>query len=340
MQSLPLLYGWVVMVATNPMARNILVDVAWRIALVIAAAAVAEYGLRRTMRPPIRRLESLAPPVRVAESDASVPTAETEDDAVARAEAGDIEAPVKRRPYPTAWTLLKRVPLVLARLALELVPVLGIVLIGHLFAGSSLGGQTVSRLIILAVVDSYAICVAVLCVLRMLLSPDASRLRLFLFHLRDSTATYLMYWAKRLIVIGVLGYATGEVGLLLGLSEIAHDALEKGVGSCCTYSWPTSWCATGGRAPVAARTRRRHGCPRPCAQQFCPDLALGRVVLPDRALADLGHRGATRVRRRPTLFYPHRLGADRRASGPCWCCWAWSIALCGRPRSRPASTPA
>ncbi len=53
--------------------------------------------------------------------------------------------------------LLKRVPLVLARLALELIPVLGIVLIGHLFAASTLGGQTVSRLIILAVVDSYSI---------------------------------------------------------------------------------------------------------------------------------------------------------------------------------------
>jgi len=70
-------------------------------------------------------------------------------------------------------TLLKRVPVVLARLALELVPVLGIALVGHLFVGSSLGGQTVSRLIILAVVDSYAICIAFLCLARMLLSPDA-----------------------------------------------------------------------------------------------------------------------------------------------------------------------
>jgi moderate conductance mechanosensitive channel len=51
-----------------------------------------------------------------------------------------------------------------------------------------------------------------------------------LFHLRDAAATYLMYWTQRLVPIAVLGYAIGEVGLLLGLSDIAHDALEKGVG--------------------------------------------------------------------------------------------------------------
>jgi small-conductance mechanosensitive channel len=227
-QSLPLLYGWAVMVATNPIARNILADVSWRVVLVLVIAAAMEFGVRRAMQRPIHGLEKLAPVARLEDSNEPAAPAEAEDDAVARAEAGDIEAPVPRRPRLSAWTLLKRVPLVLARMALELVPVLGIVLAGHLFAGSGLGGQTVSRLIILAVVDSYAICVALLCLARMLLSPSASRLRLF--HLRDSTATYLMGWARGLILIAVLGYAVGEVGLLLGLSDIAHDAMEKGVG--------------------------------------------------------------------------------------------------------------
>jgi small-conductance mechanosensitive channel len=180
------------------------------------------------MQRPIRGLEGLAPAVRVAESDEPEAHAEHGDDPVARAEAGEVEAPVPSRHRPNPWTLLKRVPLVLARLVLELVPVVGITVVGHLFAGSTLGGQTVSRLIILAVVDAYAICVTLLCLARMLLSPKASRLRLF--HLHDSAATYLMYWSKRVVLIAVLGYAAGEVGLLLGLSEIAHDAFEKGVG--------------------------------------------------------------------------------------------------------------
>jgi small-conductance mechanosensitive channel len=227
-QSLPLLYGWVVMIATNPLARDILADVFWRVLLVLALATAVEYASRRALQRPIHGLERLAPHVRVAEASEPPAQSDSEQDANARAEAGDIEAPVARRPRPSPWTLLKRVPLVLARLVLELVPVLGIAVIGHLFAGSVLGGQAVSRLIILAIIDAYAVCVAILCVARMLLSPGSSHLRLF--HLSDSAATYLMYWVKRLILIAVLGYAIGEVGLLLGLSDIAHDAMEKGIG--------------------------------------------------------------------------------------------------------------
>jgi small-conductance mechanosensitive channel len=237
-QSLPLLYGWLVVMATNDTARTMLADVIWRVALVLACAAAVEYGLRRALRRPIRTLEGPAPLTPqsnsdepnsdepAADSDEPVPETNPGDDTLTRAEAGEIEAPIPRRP--SAWNLLKRVPLVIARLLLELVPVLGIVLIGHLIAASSLGGQTGSRLIILAVVDSYAVCAALLCLARMLLSPHAARLRLF--HLRDTTAAYLMYWSRRLILIAVFGYVIGEVGLLLGLSDIAHEALQKGIG--------------------------------------------------------------------------------------------------------------
>jgi small-conductance mechanosensitive channel len=234
-QSLPLLYGWVVMMATNYTARTLLADVVWRVALVLACAAAVEYGLRLVLRRPIAALEGLAPSRQAdhGEPDTDTDTdtdAEQDDDPdpVARAEAGDTEAPIPRRPGPSPWNLLKRVPVVIARLVLELLPVLGIALVGHMIAASSLGGQTGSRLIILAVVDSYVVCAALLCVARMLLSPRASRLRLF--HLPDTTAGYLMRWSRRLILIAVFGYALGEVGLLLGLSDIAHDALEKGVG--------------------------------------------------------------------------------------------------------------
>jgi small-conductance mechanosensitive channel len=246
MQSLPLLYGWVVVMATNYTARALLADVAWRVALVVACAAAVQYALQRAMRRPIRRLEGQAPALRQTgpdapvsptdpdesvpgeDPDAPVPGEDPDEDAVAGAEAGEIEAPIPLRRGPSAWNLLKRVPLVIARLLLELVPVLGIALAGHLIAASSLGGQTGSRLIILAVVDAYAVCAALLCVVRMLLSPGASRLRLF--HVRDTTAAYLTNWSRRLILIAVFGYAIGEVGLLLGLSDIAHDALQKAVG--------------------------------------------------------------------------------------------------------------
>jgi moderate conductance mechanosensitive channel len=224
-QSLPLLYGWVVVMATNYTARSLLEDVVWRAAVALACAAAVEYALRRAMRRPIRGLENLAPAPRPTETEEQAP--DSDDEAVARAEAGETEAPLPHR-RPSPWTLLKRVPLVIARLLLELVPVLGIAVIGHLIAASSLGGETSSRLVILAVIDSFVVCAAALSVIRMLLSPGTSRLRLF--HLRDTTALYLMKWSRRLILIAVIGYAIGEVGLLLGLSQIAHDAFQKTVG--------------------------------------------------------------------------------------------------------------
>lgn len=226
-QSLPLLYGWAVVMVTNPIAHALLADVSWRVALILVCAASVDYGLRRAVRRPVLGLESLAPVMRLADSDESLPLGGDADPLV-RAEAGELEAPVPRKIAPSAWTLLKRVPLALARLILELVPVLGVVVIGHLIAGSSIGGQTASRLIILAVVDAYAMCVALLCVIRMLLSPEASRLRLFYLH--DSSSAYIMRWARRVILIAVVGYALGEVGLLLGLSDIAHDAMQKATG--------------------------------------------------------------------------------------------------------------
>src|SRR5581483_2182167 len=100
---------------------------------------------------------------------------------------------------------------------LELVPVLGFALAGHLVTGSSIGGNTSSRLVMLAVVDAYALCGALLSVARMLLSPHARRLRLFQV-------------PRRLVIVAVFGYAIAEVGVLLGLSDVAHDALLKANG--------------------------------------------------------------------------------------------------------------
>ena len=56
------------------------------------------------------------------------------------------------------------------------------------------------------------------------------RTRLRLFNMRDDIAGYLMRWTRRLVVIAVFGYAVAEVGLLLGLSNVAHEGVLKAVG--------------------------------------------------------------------------------------------------------------
>jgi small-conductance mechanosensitive channel len=211
-QSLPLLYGWAMVMATNPVARGLLADVLWRVALVLAGAAALEFSFRLALRRPIRSVESFAPSPALS------------DEPLARAEAGETEPPHRR---VSAWTLLRRVPLVFVRLLLQLLPALAIVVFGHLFAGSALGGETISRLVVLAVAGAYAACAALLTVMRMLLSPETPRLRLF--DLPDAAALYLMRWSRRMILIAVIGYVFGEAGLLLGLSDIAHEALQKTV---------------------------------------------------------------------------------------------------------------
>ena len=124
--------------------------------------------------------------------------------------------------------LLHRIPLVIGRLALELLPVLGFVLIGHTMALTPLGGDDTSRLVLLALIDAYALCAAILCVARMMFSPNEPRLRLL--PISDDQADYAKRWTRRIVVVAVFGYAIAEVGLLLGLSDAARDALLKATG--------------------------------------------------------------------------------------------------------------
>ena len=57
------------------------------------------------------------------------------------------------------------------RLFLELLPVLGFLTVTHLLAATPLGGRRLPSLVLLAVIDAYALCSALLCVARMMFSP-------------------------------------------------------------------------------------------------------------------------------------------------------------------------
>ena len=98
----------------------------------------------------------------------------------------------------------------------------------HLVLGTPVGGAPHPRLVLIALVGAYAGCVAILCLVRALFAPSASGLRLI--NISDESAAYLMRWSRRLVVVTVFGYALGEAGRLLGLSDIAREALFKAVG--------------------------------------------------------------------------------------------------------------
>ncbi len=217
-QGFPLLWGWLVVMATNPLAHTLLRAAAWRVAIAFAIGFLLETGVRYLLRRPVAILEALSPDGLHPRSGPATP-----EDGEARAEAGEIEP---RRPrHVAARTLLRRLPFVFLRFLLELLPVVGFAIGGHVTAATGIGGPEQTRLIVLAMVDAYVLCGGLVCLARMMLSPDNHKLRLV--RMSDPTAVWATRWIRRILVVGVFGYAIAEVGGLLGMSGPAHDGLLK-----------------------------------------------------------------------------------------------------------------
>lgn len=223
MQSIPLFWGWLVVMATNPLGQRLLIDAGWRLAVALVLALGVELALRIVLRRALARVLQLGEPPPVAALD-------LREDPEDRAERGAIEP----QPQPefddgdSHDTFGRRLRLGLGRFALQMVPVLGFLLIGHLTAATKLGGAEGSRLIMLAVVDAIGASQTLLALMTLLFAPDPPGLQLL--PLRRTAGAYLIRWTRRLILIGVPGYTIGEVALLLGLSPSSHEALQKAVG--------------------------------------------------------------------------------------------------------------
>jgi small-conductance mechanosensitive channel len=217
-QSLPLLWAWIVVMVTHPLGQQLLLDAAWRLLVTLMLAESFALALRYLLRRPLARV------LRAGEHPEPW-TAEDDENHEARAELGAIEPPIYRRGLDGA---ARRGSLGLARFALQMVPVLALLVAGHAVAASGLGGQAGTRLIIIAVVEAIAGCQMLLAILTLLFLPEPPGLKLL--PLRPSACAYLMRWGKRLILIAVPGYTIGEVALLLGLAPPAHAVLQKFVG--------------------------------------------------------------------------------------------------------------
>ena len=122
-QSIPLLWGWTVVMATNPLGQQLLRDTGWRLVVVLLLALGVELALRILLRRPMAR---------VLNAGARLPLPpEVEEDAVSRAERGAVEAPVARRDASRDRPA-RRVGLGLARFGLRMVPVVGLLIAGHM----------------------------------------------------------------------------------------------------------------------------------------------------------------------------------------------------------------
>ncbi len=214
----PAFYYWFVRTANDPAAYNQLFDIAWKLALVFGCALAAEWLIFRAIKRPVALLEARLP------QSARAP-AQTLAIADPPSSAADVTAEPalhrRRLSLARAWQSLVRLPFVLGRLALELLPVLAFVGVATSLLGTEIGDLPIARLVILAVVNAYALSRGLICVVRALAGPFG------LFRVRPETAAYIEIWARRIVAVGVSGIAFANVALLLGLHRAGYAALLR-----------------------------------------------------------------------------------------------------------------
>ncbi|HVJ33415.1 MAG TPA: mechanosensitive ion channel domain-containing protein [Terriglobia bacterium] len=250
---LPRIWTWLVQSLSDPRARNMLFNAAWRLAVVIGCAVVAEYCLRFLLRRPLYLIERRAAylhdlaalgaegassedafnpdaPDTPVEADAAETTPSDIDPGALEA-SGNTTVIVPRdasglpRKTPRGWLWLRRVPWALLHFLLSLVPVVVFAVAGNSLLGTDLGDPKSVRLAGIAAVNAYVLVRAVSCVTQLFVMSRSPGLRLL--PLRDGTAAYIEVWVFRIAGTGLFGAALAEMALLLGLSRAGHEALLK-----------------------------------------------------------------------------------------------------------------
>jgi small-conductance mechanosensitive channel len=211
-------YYWIVNTANDPYAYNQLLDIAWRLAVVLGCALAAERLIVLIIKRPVKFLEARMPQTAsppVAPAPIAGPLSSAADVAAV------VEVHRRHLSLARAWQSLVRLPFVLGRLLLELLPVLAFVGTATMLLGTGIGIYVTARLVILAVVNAYALSRGLICVVRALAGPFG------LFRVRAETAAYIEIWARRIVAVGVSGIAFANVALLLGLYRAGYLALLR-----------------------------------------------------------------------------------------------------------------
>ena len=222
----PAFYYWFLRTANDPYAYNQLLDIAWKLVLVFGCAFSAEWLVFRIVKRPAAFLEARLPRTAHAPAQtADMTVARTVTVADPPSSAADLVAEPelhrRRLSLARAWQSLIRLPFVLGRLALELLPVVVFVGVAAMLLGTEIGDPAATRLVILAVVNAYALSRGLICAVRALAGPFG------LFRVRAETAAYIEIWARRILAVGVSGIAFANVALLLGLHRAGYAALLR-----------------------------------------------------------------------------------------------------------------
>jgi len=185
---LPNIVSWASGVARDPVTQARVVDASWKLALLFGLGLLAEWVVWRLLGRWRDRLDALAP------------------------------------ERANLWTWLRRIPYVLARLVLDLLPVGAFAVISYGLVRAVQPLPT-TELVLLLANNAYIAIRAVMLASRMLFSPNSAHLRLVPMH--DETAAYITVWLRRIVAVLVVGWAVAEAGLLFGVPWAVYDAITR-----------------------------------------------------------------------------------------------------------------
>src|SRR4029079_12789445 len=132
----PAFYYWIVRTANDPAAYNLLIEIAWKLALVLGCALSAEWVVFRLIRRPVAFLEGRVP--QTAHLPAQVlPIADPPSSVADVTPAPELHK--SRHTLARVWQISQRLPFVFGRLVLELLPVLLFVGVATALLGTEIG---------------------------------------------------------------------------------------------------------------------------------------------------------------------------------------------------------
>ncbi len=225
----PLFRAWVIHTVEDPDSQAKLIDAAWKLGALVLAGGAAEWlvwrGLARWREGLKREAVHEDPATLEPEEPVAAQVAALEPPAAAVGPDADATRARVRPPKPNALALLRRMPRVLLKLAIELAPLTAFAVVVYVALATPLGAVRETRLVVLGLVDAYLAVGVGMVAVRAMLSPDVTSLRLL--HMSDASAAYLTRWARRFLVVALFGYAVDQVGVLFGMYDSVHDALMK-----------------------------------------------------------------------------------------------------------------
>ncbi len=213
----PVLWHWLRTTAQDPETLSFLVDVTWKLLIVFGSALGVSWLVTMLMRRPLALIEARIP--LVARAPAKVVTAEVPPGGAPPEEVHELKR--RRLNLTRVWQATIRVPFVLGRLILELLPVIAFSIVCTLLLSTEIGDAGVTRMAILAVVNAYLTYRVIVCLMRALFGP------LSLFVVREDTAAYIELWTRRIVGLAAIGITIAKFAVLLGLYRAGYIAILR-----------------------------------------------------------------------------------------------------------------